>query len=230
VSTFLPGRRVVDWPADLAELADALGLARFAVAGFSGAGPYLAACAAALPARITTAGFVGCVGPLDLPGAADGLSWSRRAVFAAARRMPWRLAAALAAAAPRPEPERLLRAMTADAPDCDRAVLARPEVWSRLVAMTAEAIRPGLRGFALELALAAAPWGVRLSEVACPTYLWQGCQDRAAPEGMGRALAAALPGCRAHFLADAGHFLGIDRWGEILTALLASTSRGPAKL
>ncbi len=37
-STFQPGRQILDWPADIAALADALGLRTFAVAGHSGEG------------------------------------------------------------------------------------------------------------------------------------------------------------------------------------------------
>jgi len=45
LSTFQPGRRMLDWPADVAALADALGIGRFAVGGVSGGGPYAAVCA-----------------------------------------------------------------------------------------------------------------------------------------------------------------------------------------
>jgi pimeloyl-ACP methyl ester carboxylesterase len=34
------GRKILDWPADVIELADALQIARFAVVGISGGGPY----------------------------------------------------------------------------------------------------------------------------------------------------------------------------------------------
>src|ERR1035441_6500144 len=48
LSTFQPGRRLVDWPGDVAHLADHLGIGRFAVMGISGGGPHAAACAAML--------------------------------------------------------------------------------------------------------------------------------------------------------------------------------------
>src|SRR5262245_36926099 len=40
LSTRAPGRTLADWPADVAEFADALGIERFAVVGVSGGGPY----------------------------------------------------------------------------------------------------------------------------------------------------------------------------------------------
>jgi pimeloyl-ACP methyl ester carboxylesterase len=56
-------RRITDWPADVEALADALGLSRFAILGYSGGVPYALACAEALPERVTKAALVGCVGP-----------------------------------------------------------------------------------------------------------------------------------------------------------------------
>ena len=69
LSTRLPGRQVADWPSDVRELADALNIARFAVIGVSGGGPYVAACAWGLPERITRAGIVSGVAP-PAPGSA----------------------------------------------------------------------------------------------------------------------------------------------------------------
>jgi pimeloyl-ACP methyl ester carboxylesterase len=52
-STPQPGRDVASAAADVAQLADALGLESFAVMGASGGGPHSLACAALLPERIT---------------------------------------------------------------------------------------------------------------------------------------------------------------------------------
>src|SRR5436190_10650714 len=67
-SDFQPGRRIVDWPNDVLELAAALGLDRFAVLGESGGSPYAAACAALIPARVRALGLLGGVAPFDAPG------------------------------------------------------------------------------------------------------------------------------------------------------------------
>ena len=73
LSTRRPGRAIADWPDDVRELADALGIERFAVIGISGGGPYAAACAWGLPGRITRAGIISGVAPPDGPGLASGL-------------------------------------------------------------------------------------------------------------------------------------------------------------
>jgi pimeloyl-ACP methyl ester carboxylesterase len=39
------GYRLLDWPDDVVEVADGLGIERFAVEGLSGGGPYALACA-----------------------------------------------------------------------------------------------------------------------------------------------------------------------------------------
>ena len=52
-STFQPGRTLLDWPSDVEQLADHLGLDQFGLIGHSGGGPHALACAAALPERIT---------------------------------------------------------------------------------------------------------------------------------------------------------------------------------
>ena len=50
-----PGHVVADWPADVVELADSLGLDRFSVVGWSAGAPYAFACAALIPERLTAA-------------------------------------------------------------------------------------------------------------------------------------------------------------------------------
>jgi pimeloyl-ACP methyl ester carboxylesterase len=84
-----PGRRVLDWPTDVAELADSLGLERFAVLGFSFGGPYVRACAYALTHRTIRGGLVSCLGPIDDPDAKRGMPPATRYGLAAARISPW---------------------------------------------------------------------------------------------------------------------------------------------
>lgn len=67
LSSFQSGRRIGDWPADVVALADALEIDRFAVFGYSGGGPYAAACAQKIPQRLTAVGIAAGEGPADSP-------------------------------------------------------------------------------------------------------------------------------------------------------------------
>src|SRR5690606_21316415 len=118
-------RTIVRWPDDVAELADALGLARFSVLGPSGGAPYAAACAWSLPHRITGVGLVASIGPIDAPGATAGMSRTNRWLFRVVGRLPLTPTAVMSLAAARARrPGRLLSSATVS--DVDRPY------WSRM--------------------------------------------------------------------------------------------------
>ena len=70
-STRVPGRSVADAAPDIRELAQALGLSRLYVLGWSGGGPHALAAAALLPDLVASTATVGGVAPFD----AEGLDW-----------------------------------------------------------------------------------------------------------------------------------------------------------
>jgi len=212
VSSPAPGRRVLDWPDDVASVADAFGLGSFAVAGMSGAGPYLAACAFARPERVRAVGLLGVVAPLDAPGVRRAMTLRRRLMYRALPLAP-RALPLLRALGPRG----VSRLMTSDVPACDRAILAR--IAGPYAAMKREAFRQGPEAFATDLALAARPWGFRLEALRARVHLWHGALDVSTPLAMGRHLAITIPGCRARFVEGEGHFVAYARWREILAAL-----------
>ena len=102
----------------------------------------------------------------------------------------------------------------------DRVILERPEIAACLMAGLKEAFRQGGRGAADELMLLTRPWTFRLEEIRIPVRLWRSEADAVVPVGMGRYLAAAIPGCRAEFIPGAGHYLVFDRIGPFLDAMI----------
>ena len=56
-----------------------------------------------------------------------------------------------------------------------------------------------------------------------PVRLWHGTEDFDAPITMGRAVARAVPHCRARFLAGEGHLLIFKYWEEILAVLMEAS-------
>jgi pimeloyl-ACP methyl ester carboxylesterase len=225
-----PGRRFLGWPEDVVALAEALGLGRFAVAGISGGGPYAAACGARIAHRLTAVGIIGGVGPLDAPGALDGMLSSNRMGYTVGRRMPWALWRRLFGlyyGHVREHPERLAR-MVKGEPEADRRVIARPGVREMLTETFAEAFRQGTEGPAWDGWLLARPWGFELGEVAAPVYLWQGEADVVVTPAMGRHMSRGMPRCEARFLEGEGHLVWLGHWEEILKELSsAALGAGP---
>jgi pimeloyl-ACP methyl ester carboxylesterase len=221
-SDFQPGRRLLDWPDDVCAVADALGIGRFATAGISGGGPYVLACAYQIAERLTATAVVSGGGPADAPGALQGMAPERRTGYFIATRLPWLMLPVMwLARNPRRNVDKFYARYTADMSPPDRAFLDRPEFAAMMKRNYSEATQAGLRGFAHEVMIVTRAWGFRLEDVRAPVHLWHGDCDTSTPIGMARAIAAAIPGCRATFFPGEGHFLLFAHWREILQDLLA---------
>ena len=223
-STFQPGRTLGAWAADVAELADRLGLERFDVIGASGGGPYALACAARIPERLCHVALVCALGPTAWKDHSDGMVTLNRLALAVGSCMPplARFGIDLAARLVRRDPARYLAHMLASAPPADRIVLADPAYRALFVESMREALHQGGRGAAWELCLLAQGWDFRLAEVRAPVRIWQGLADNIVPPAVARHLAAALPYSYAHYLPDEGHVsLGIRHIGAVLADLRA---------
>jgi pimeloyl-ACP methyl ester carboxylesterase len=221
LSDFQPNRTLLDWPADVAALAEALGLERFAIFGVSGGGPYALACAAAFGSRLSSVTIVSGLAPLDRPAASAGMGALSRLLLLLYRRTPsigsrfYRLIAALAGG----RPEWTFTFLTGALPPPDRDVL-RGQPRQILVASFREALRQGYRGGHQELFIYTRPWGIDLPAIVQPVQLWHGERDATVPVAHGRYLAQTLPHCRAFFFPQEGHFsLPILRMEEILGSL-----------
>lgn len=221
LSDFKPGRSILDWPDDVVEAADQLGIDRFPIMGLSGGGPYAAACAYKIPDRLTGMALVSSVAPFGASGTTDGMSRLYRFTFGLAGRLTWTTGPAMwwMGRQVRRNPDRVLDRTSAGLPEFDREIMARPEVRSMLREDLMEAFRQGSRGAAWELALLARPWGFRLEDIAMEVHLWQGEADVNVPVAMGRYLAGAIPNCRARFYPGEGHLLAVHRMEEIQAVL-----------
>ena len=210
------GRRMIDWADDVAHLADALGLGRFAIVGVSGGGPYALACASMLGERVTRTAVVSGVGPR---GSMQGpMPWAARMGLRLAPYAAWLLAPAVAVMASyaRRYPLRYLDRFAATMPPVDQSVLARPVVREMFAQDVSAAYGQGHRGFLDDLRLIAGNWKLPLASIRCPVAFWHGTADALVPAAASRALAAAIPGSALHLLAGQGHFCVFDCWSEVL--------------
>ena len=216
-----PGRRLLDWPKDIRELADRLQLESFSVIGWSGGGPYALACGYALPDRVDAVAVVSSPAPLAGNGEADYLRRIDRNAVRAAGRAPWviRLAVWHWGRPQRRDAERFFADSVAEMCPFDQEVLAAPELRDRMIANSAELYRQGGRGMYDEALVLARPWGFDVRDIVVPVHVWHGEDDDTVPPAMGKYLARAIPTARVRFDRRAGHQLVYRRWPEILAAL-----------
>jgi pimeloyl-ACP methyl ester carboxylesterase len=225
LSGFRPARSVLERVGDVAALADALGLDRFAVLGWSAGGPYALACAYAMPERLTAVGVACGFAPMDRPNATAGMDKQMQRFIPLLRRLPW-LATLATASLPRQyrnDPAAAFQKQFGHglSPE-DADVLARPEVRANLQEGMVEAVRQGTRGLAEELRLLfVRSWGLRPEDVRREVHLWYGEADALVPVETGRYLAAALPLAHLTLCPGEGHLLYVPHWAEILRALSA---------
>lgn len=224
LSDFKRGRKIGHWPLDVAKLADALGIDRFAIVGASGGGPYGLACALSIPQRLTSVGIVCGLGPLlDTPGAIDRMTVISRAGLRLARHTPWvlELVYVLIAVLMRHNPERIVAHMAARAGHPDKAVLKKPELRQILSASFRESVRAGPSGVVRDLVLLSRPWGFRLQDISMEVHLWHGGLDLIVPPSLGQYQARAIPSCQCTFYPNEGHFsLIVNHMEEILGSLI----------
>jgi pimeloyl-ACP methyl ester carboxylesterase len=223
LSGFQPHRKIGDWPADVAALADGLGLDGFAVLGWSGGGPYALACANTLGRRVSTVAVVSSMGPHDVPGLADGINPQSRRFFRLNRDRPaiGRVLDRLMEFGARRDPEKFIAQTMSSLPPPDQQALGASRVARAYVDAVCECFRSGPRGGQVDTSLMVSPWDFVPLEIDAPVSLWHGDRDTDAPPAMGRWLADAIPGCRAHFLSEEAHISLITNHAEQILGSLA---------
>ncbi len=217
-STFQPGRRILDWPADVAALADALDLQDFTVAGHSGGGPYALACAYALPGRVRLALSICGAGPVESPRATAGMEIVNKLGFLFGRYVPWPLWQGFVWLAYRHKlaPTAAARPHRSRRPPADADLMDFLEIREACIISEKEAFRPGLRGFAWDARLLTRPWGFQLEDVQVPVHIWHGTADNVTPLPMAEYVAARLPNRRVTFWPNEAHLLIFPHWKQIL--------------
>jgi pimeloyl-ACP methyl ester carboxylesterase len=222
-----PGRDVAAVAADVAALADHLGIDRFFTAGASGGGPHTLATAALLPDRVLGAATLAGAAPY---GMADldflaGMGQENLDEFGAALQGE----AAVTAYLDRVRPgllgvtrDQLVESVSTILAEVDRAALTG-EFATDLIDSFAHGLDTGVEGWADDDLAFTRPWGFDLEAPAgVPVAVWQGEADLMVPFAHGRWLAGRIPGARAHLLPDEGHIsIHVRLLGDVLDDLLA---------
>eukprot|EP01065_Artemidia_motanka_P013012 TRINITY_DN17176_c0_g1_i2.p2 TRINITY_DN17176_c0_g1~~TRINITY_DN17176_c0_g1_i2.p2 ORF type:complete len:288 (+),score=99.11 TRINITY_DN17176_c0_g1_i2:39-866(+) len=201
-------RSYTDMGADLEAVADAAGVGRFAVVGYSSGGPHaLAAAAAVSGERVACVGLLSSDAPYKalLPDLLGKMCGTADITPAAAKE---RAAASH---------QMLVKAYSGMRKE-DRRAVAEADL--------SEAARQDCGGPALDVRMESTDWGFDLASVTQPVLLWHGEDDDDVPVAAGRALSQHLPECRAEFVAGENHTMLRRHWGAVLSAVVAASGRG----
>lgn len=217
-----PGRRLADWPVDVGELAEGLGLDRFSVLGWSGGGPSVAACAWALADRLDSAGIVAGWGPMDQPSQRRQAR-SDRVMLGLAARAPVLLEPVMgmmSLAARRLSDRLLMWIVSQDLAEDDQRILANPDLAAAVVATGREAFAQGSVGAAQDLKTTVGSWGFQVEDIEMPIQLWQGVDDRAVPPAVMAEYRRRLKHNTYVEFPGEGHLIFYKRAEEIFRALI----------
>jgi pimeloyl-ACP methyl ester carboxylesterase len=226
-----PGRAVADCAADVSAIADALGLDRLHVIGWSGGGPHALACAALLPGLVVSTATIAGVAPF----AADGLDWldgmadENRDEFGAALDGPDALEPFLRreAGAIDPRAETIAAALGGLVTAVDRRALEGPgddSLAAHLASLMAEAFSAGIWGWHDDDLAFTRDWGFALDRIAVPVTVWQGRQDAMVPFAHGEWLSRHVRGAKPMLIGDEGHLSLVLRFDEIVDDLVHGAS------
>jgi pimeloyl-ACP methyl ester carboxylesterase len=207
-----PGRDVASAATDVARIADALGLERFAVMGASGGGPHALACAALLPDRVIGAACLAGIAPLTAE-----LDWY------AGMAAPGGLRAAIEG--------REARARFAATDEFDvesftaRDWAALKGAWASLGADAARAGAAGQDGLIDDDVAFVTPWGFDLERIEAPVLLVQGGADRVVPPSHAEWLLRHIPPAELWLRPHDGHISVLDAGPVAMDWLLAGAGR-----
>jgi pimeloyl-ACP methyl ester carboxylesterase len=216
LSTYEPGRLLLDWPQDIVAFADSLAIERFAVVGFSAGGAYALACAYKIPDRLVACGVVSGVGRtgLVLSFLAASLPWL---LLPVAR---WRFFRN------ENQAQQTLARVSRRWPEQDRKAIEVPGVKQLMAASLVEGLRQGARGAAYDGALLGRRWGFEPERLNFPeTHLWHGELDNQVAVALARDMAQRIPHTKATFYSEDAHISTVVNHGDEIVGSLVQANR-----
>jgi pimeloyl-ACP methyl ester carboxylesterase len=208
---------VSDYPARIATLADALGLDRFGVWGYSGGGPYAVACAGMLGARVTATAVASGMGQMGVWAEADDFAKTDRQMLGLAPKHPGvaRTMLGVSAWLAKRSPKSALKSFAKELSPSDRELLPDLGPPEEVMALFTRAFQRGAGGVVDDYVTLAQPWGCPIEADGAVT-IWQGDADTMVPLRHARALAERLPKATLTIWPGEGHLGPIAHVADIL--------------
>jgi pimeloyl-ACP methyl ester carboxylesterase len=218
LSSPLPGRTLLQWPHDIAALADHLNFPRYALIGHSAGAPHVLACTYVLSDKIFAATIVSGVCPPSL----------RMLRFTFASKF-WKLGL-LAFFIPvltrpliligiryiKPRDAAMIERDQRRLPSTDRAIMADPAFREVRIRSRLESFRQGAEGLYEDVAILRKPWGFDLSMIELPIHILHGEADSIVCPSFGVELARLVRNAEVNFQPNQGHYLIFSDWENIL--------------
>lgn len=225
-SDFQPNRKLLDWPDDVANAADELGLGRFAVCGHSFGGPYVAACALKLKDRLRSATIVAGISPTTIGDVTKGMPGLVRTALWLGGRAPTlvRPYVSLMAAATK-KPSLLKKGFEGLLPQSELALLDTA-AFEGFLDHSGEMVKHGAKGAYWDARMVLGEWGFECADIEMPVDLFYGTEDRNVPPAMGEYYRDAIPSTSSTFYEGEGHFILYTRATEILGPIVESFREG----
>ena len=204
-----PDFRILDWPDDVQEVADQLGIERFAVEGLSAGGIYALACAYKIPHRLKACGLISTAVPSDMIEKA-GPRWMR-ITWWLGKRVPWLFLPVIrfvsrVRGTTQARVEAWLLRLSPWLGEPDQRLLAIHEIRANWARAVRDGFRHGRKTNLKEALADFQPWGFKAKEIPFKKiFMWHGEQDRLVPVTLARLLQQSLPQCSATFHPNEGH-------------------------
>jgi len=217
-----PGRKLLDWPDDVSQLADHLGVDQFYVIGWSAGGPHALACARELPDRVLAGALVSGLAPPDRPSPYEGLSFALKTLNVIGRRIPplVYIFRRLVYNMLQGDPDKVGNRLRSSFPPEDRKAIKESGGEDRLVESIREGYKQGWHGPAQDDIIINSSWGFRMEDIQARFDIWQGEVDKNVPVNQGEYQHEILPNSRLTVLPGQAHLYLLTHWREVLEALV----------
>jgi len=213
-SSMQQGRKISDWPKDILELAEHLGIQQFGILGVSGGCPYALACAYDIPQdRLISIAI--CSGAYPISFGTQGMMFGARALLSVASLSPSLAAFVMDHGIGKPSrdhthPEifeqKIMKEMESR-PSSDKACLADQSLKDIFLDSVRAAFRVSAEGVAWDAKLLAMPWGFDFKDIRRDKIiLWHGKEDINCPFAMAE---------KAQKLLQNAKLIGFDNEGHI---------------
>ncbi|MHA2309552.1 MAG: alpha/beta hydrolase, partial [Candidatus Heimdallarchaeaceae archaeon] len=228
LSSYQENREILNWPDDIVELADHLGIDKFHVLGMSGGCPYVAACAYKIPTRLLSAGMIGGMGPYE--ESKKMLKNPNRILFSLLKKFPIAMKIVLFPMWKRlrkmefnEKTSKFFAKQGMDLPDPDKKIYENPTFQEFMLFHLKDILQQNSKGPFHDGKLFTKPWNFELEDISpnLKCYVWHGELDKNVSVEIAKNVVSRIPNCEATYYPDEAHIsLVVNKISEIIDKLV----------